>query len=64
MNYSDIISISVTVDAAYTSFGFWEDIKNFPNKTREEIRGALIARFRDRFPDALRITVTFAPSSL
>lgn len=58
----DIISVSVTLnrtDEPYTVIGYWEDITSFPSKTHEEIRNLLIAKYREKYPDAFRIDVRF-----
>lgn len=56
---TNIISISVAFgkDQNYSVSGFWEDISEYASKTRKEIRNLLLAKYRERFPDAERIHV-------
>lgn len=56
---TNIISVSVAFGKAneYSVSGFWEDLTNYPSKTQEEIRNLLLAKYRERFPEAERIHV-------
>ena len=59
---TDIISVSVGLNPTtqpYSVIGYWEDITNYPSKTQEEIRTLLLAKYRDKHPDAERIDIRF-----
>lgn len=58
---TNIISISVAFGKTqnYSVKGFWEDLSEYASKTRKEIRNLLLAKYRERFPEAERIHVMF-----
>ena len=63
MNPLNIIVITVALtEPTWKTYGYWEDITTFPNKTESEIREILSERYKTRHPSASQITITFFPS--
>jgi hypothetical protein len=59
---TNIISISVALNPTtqpYSVIGYWEYLTNYPSNTHEEIRTLILAKYRERFPEATRIDIRF-----
>lgn len=57
-----LIAVSVAlnpINQPYSVIGYWEDITHYEGKTHEEIRSLLLAKYRDKYPDAERIDIRF-----